>query len=79
MESCRFGFVLSLEKLTVCPHAAFEHPDTPANARRRESIECLVYVFYSQSRTKADETGIDVSISIHLPFHGLADVLKLLP
>lgn len=34
----------------VCPHAAFEYPQTPSNARLRESIECLVYVIYKGGR-----------------------------
>lgn len=73
IESSQVGAALTLEKLTVCPHAAFEHPDTPANARRRESIECLVYVFYSESWTKANEHDIDVSMSISPPSLGLTD------
>lgn len=44
----------------VCPHAAFEHPETPANARLRESIECLVYVIYPERRSTASRTDIDL-------------------
>lgn len=73
IESSQVGAALTLEKSTVCPHAAFEHPDTPTNARRRESIECLVYIFYPERRTKANEHDIDVSMSIWSPSHGLTD------
>lgn len=47
----------------VCPHAAFEHPDTAVNARRRESIECLVYVVYPERKNNTDETEIDVVLT----------------
>ncbi|KAM0803107.1 hypothetical protein BDR22DRAFT_802241 [Usnea florida] len=46
----------------VCPHAAFEHPETPANARPRESIECLVYVVYPEIMNSTRGTFIDVSM-----------------
>lgn len=63
--------------MTVCPHAAFEHPETPTNARRRESIECLVYVFYSERRNNTSE--IDVIVDIYFSLHRWTDTLKLLP
>ena len=65
--------------LTVCPHAAFEHPETPANARLRESIECLVYVIYPQRRNDTNEADIDVSLNRHFSLHCLTDTTKLLP
>ena len=46
----------------MCPHAAFEHPETPANARPRESIECLVYVVYPEIMDNTSGTVVDVSM-----------------
>lgn len=63
----------------MCPHAAFDHPETPANARLRESIEYLVYVIYPERRDDTSETDSDVSMDCHPPLNSLTDTLKLLP
>lgn len=39
----------------VCPHAAFSHPDTPSDARPRESVECLSLVIYPEGSAKQYE------------------------
>ncbi len=39
---------LTHHNLTVCPHAAFEHPGSPPNALPRESVEVRCFAIWSE-------------------------------
>jgi hypothetical protein len=35
--------------VTVCPHAAFEHPESAANSLHRESVEVRCFAIWESS------------------------------
>lgn len=51
--------------ILVCPHAAFRDPLAPAEARPRESVECLAIVVYPPSDS---EDGQDVHEEVSKAF-----------
>lgn len=46
----------------VCPHAAFADPSAPADARPRESVECLSLVLYPKGTEVEEDDEVSETV-----------------